>query len=306
MKKIKFLFLMLLGAFPVLAQESGMVYYEGTVTDQDGNAVAGASVCVYNGNPDTGVRNVEYKGVTDANGNYSIKVEESDLLYNLSIESNGYPCYLVNKVFSVKEGVFSFFPAPKDITLWNRLEFKKDQRATIIMPEAPNPNWGRFYRIDSFENSDIIFKRENEPKANVPYVIFPNEDFSIDISGYNYSGIPAPDSVILIRQSSSEWYGFCGSYCNTDFLIESMIRILDESSDSWNGLSTNSVRIGAFRAYLVVPRYSMNYVFEGGPTSISSMTSTSRDPAIFDLQGRRILGEPKHGMYIQNGKKVMR
>lgn len=46
MKKIKFLFLMLLGAFPVLAQESGMVYYEGTVTDQDGNAVAGASVCL--------------------------------------------------------------------------------------------------------------------------------------------------------------------------------------------------------------------------------------------------------------------
>jgi hypothetical protein len=27
---------------------------------------------------------------------------------------------------------------------------------------------------------------------------------------------------------------------------------------------------------------------------------------IYDLQGRRLQGEPKHGMYIQNGKKVMR
>ena len=27
---------------------------------------------------------------------------------------------------------------------------------------------------------------------------------------------------------------------------------------------------------------------------------------LFDLQGRPVQGSPKHGMYIQNGKKVMR
>ena len=27
---------------------------------------------------------------------------------------------------------------------------------------------------------------------------------------------------------------------------------------------------------------------------------------LFDLQGRRIQGSPKHGVYIQNGKKVMK
>jgi hypothetical protein len=27
---------------------------------------------------------------------------------------------------------------------------------------------------------------------------------------------------------------------------------------------------------------------------------------LYDLQGRRIQGSPKHGVYIQNGKKVMK
>ena len=30
------------------------------------------------------------------------------------------------------------------------------------------------------------------------------------------------------------------------------------------------------------------------------------NPAIYDLQGRRIQGEPQKGLYIQNGKKILK
>ena len=46
----------------------------------------------------------------------------------------------------------------------------------------------------------------------------------------------------------------------------------------------------------------------GETTGIESMNNVqcTMNNVLFDLQGRRIQGSPKHGVYIQNGKKVMR
>ena len=40
--------------------------------------------------------------------------------------------------------------------------------------------------------------------------------------------------------------------------------------------------------------------------TIETKNPRTINPAIFDLQGRRIQGEPKHGVYIRDGKKVMK
>ena len=46
----------------------------------------------------------------------------------------------------------------------------------------------------------------------------------------------------------------------------------------------------------------------GETTGIESMNNVQRtmNNVLYDLQGRRIQGSPKHGVYIQNGKKVMK
>ena len=50
-----------------------------------------------------------------------------------------------------------------------------------------------------------------------------------------------------------------------------------------------------------------DFEWTAAPTSVSApQTQVSTSEKLFDLQGRRILGEPKHGVYIQNGKKVIR
>lgn len=46
-----------------------------------------------------------------------------------------------------------------------------------------------------------------------------------------------------------------------------------------------------------------NYVL---PSGIDEVKTTSAAPAYYDLQGRRINCPSAHGIYIVNGKKIMR
>lgn len=305
MKTIKILFLMLLGVLPVMAQESDPVCYEGTVTDQNGNAIVGANVCLYTTNLESHDRDFEYKGVTDANGNYSIMVAESDKFYSLSVESDGYPDFVMDLGFAVKETVGSLYPAPKDITLWNRLDFKKDKRATIILPEAPDASWGRYYRKDHCEGRTVYFVREESPQANVPYFIFPAADFSIDLSKYDMKNLPTPGIVSLNDETADERFAFCGSYTNMSVLGF----VMDDTPDCGNGVvedgKADYPRVGAFRAYFT-SRNSMSVVFEGEPTGISHITSTSMDSSVFDLQGRKLVGTSTKDIFVKNGKKIVK
>ena len=304
MKTIKLLLLMIYGALTIHAQESDAVDYNGKVTDQDGNAIAGANVCLYHTDMATFDRDIEYKGITDDNGNYSIRVDESDKFYSLSVESDKYPSYVMDLGFTVKEIVGSIYPAPKDIKLWNRLDFKKNQKATVILPEAPDPSWGRYYRIDHCEGRTVFFVREKSPQANVPYFIFPTADFSNDLSKYNLNNLPEPGYVSMSDEAADKRFAFCGTYTNMSVLGY----VVDDTPDCSNGIiddeKVDYPRVGAFRAYLTGGN-SLSLEFVGEPTTISDIV-TSKTSVLLDLQGRRIQGEPKHGVYIKDGKKVMK
>ena len=46
--------------------------------------------------------------------------------------------------------------------------------------------------------------------------------------------------------------------------------------------------------------------YKGGNLSIISHTTASGHSGLYDLQGRRLNHEPAHGIYIHNGRKVVR
>ena len=51
----------------------------------------------------------------------------------------------------------------------------------------------------------------------------------------------------------------------------------------------------------------LNHWLNNDEAGISDASSPQNpQSATFDLQGRRIQGEPKHGVYIKEGKKVMK
>ena len=83
--------------------------------------------------------------------------------------------------------------------------FTKDQMATIILPTEPDAGKGKYYRLDRVEAGEIIFEQELQPRAHVPYIIVPDEDFSIDPRAFDLSGLNS-DTV------SIDGISFIGSY----------------------------------------------------------------------------------------------
>ena len=74
-------------------------------------------------------------------------------------------------------------------------------------------------------------------------------------------------------------------------------------------LSESDRTIAANKAYLIVddaaePSFSLK--LDGGLTGINGVENAGADAPVYDLQGRRLPQVPEKGIYIQNGKKIMK
>lgn len=300
----------------------------GTVTDELGQPIEKACLKLKSVGPFGGQT---FEVYTDTEGKYSIQMDArvGRLLGEVSAEGHAshvfrgmYPdfagenslCYVV--VNGTDNPV-------RDIVLYSKVYYKKDQRATIILPVAPDPTLGRYYRLckrdnDYFSYWEIVFEREYNPEANVPYVIFPNDDFELNVGDYDLGQspgkivLPDPDLQsyeLKLHLESTPWCSLVGTYQNTDAgRIKEVdeIVLLDETPDC--GGELNSFRVGAMRAYILQilswPKIT-TFVFPGEPTGIAVTESVETDsPSTYDLQGRSVKQPLKKGVYIRDGKKV--
>ena len=129
--------------------------------------------------------------------------------------------------------------------------FTEGQMATIILPTTPDASKGKYYRLDRCEDEKIIFEEELNPKARTPYIIVPNEDFSIDLSMLDLTGL-SQDTV------SIQGIDFIGSYTSEELDDQEgfYIDIIDTTPDCSLSPSVETEKgaflIGALRAYLQV------------------------------------------------------
>ena len=221
--------------------------------------------------------------------------------------------------------------------------FTQDQMATIILPTAPDASKGKYYRLDRVEDGQIIFEQEKQPRAHVPYIIVPSEDFSIDISSLDLEGLQA-DTVTVGGVS------FIGSYVRKELPALTggdgggslYYDIIDTTPDcgflSAAETGKETFRIGALRAYLTVnwddpynhhgsksPEDKLDIVLKDDGTGIEQIQSSKfkiqndgeevngkwSNGKCYDLSGRKwsmINGQcsmPK-GIYIQNNRKLVK
>ena len=301
---------------------SEVKYLTGTVCNQDGLPVAGAHIQVSYSRS-----GAEYYADTDDNGRYTLRVEESNHPYPVVVSAPGYSTYTGQRNNSTPSDntivTLNGEHPTRDFTLFSAVAFKKDRRSTIILPVAPNPDWGRYYRLASRTMTEVVFEYEAAPKANTPYIIFPYKDFELSIEDYNFDR--EPESIVLpwpegSSLSNVQFATMYGSYKNEDIMrtydVES-IMLLDDSSDCDNNGMPVYGRIGACRAYLVLLsawpyNIEVSYPitqfirFAGEPTTIKGIeATTSQTQSTYDLQGRRIDGQPRQGVYIRDGRKVV-
>ena len=191
------------------------------------------------------------------------------------------------------------------------VSFTAGQMATIILPTAPDASKGKYYRLDRYEDGQIIFEQELQPQAHIPYIIVPNEDFSINLRTLDLAGCYR-DTVSVAGIS------FIGSYVSETFDYPDgfYIDFIDITLDC---RFDESCEIGALRAYLLVhwddpynqggtrvpPLNKRGIVLRDYGTGISMPSVSNKKNTLFDLQGRKLQGKPSRGIYIENRKKVL-
>ena len=204
--------------------------------------------------------------------------------------------------------------------------FTEGQMATIILPEEPNAGMGKYYRLDRIEEGKIVFEQELHPQAHVPYIIVPNEDFSIDLNTLDLEGC-SPDTVsIKVRfegQAESQSIYFIGSYVSEEHEQQEgcNIQFIDTTPDCSISFSEETGKetflIGALRAYLTWDDpYNqggtkgrgdkLEIVLLDYGTSIREIKNEElrMKNDVFDLSGRKIVnGQLQRGIYIENGRK---
>ena len=203
--------------------------------------------------------------------------------------------------------------------------FTEGQMATIILPTEPDASKGKYYRLDRVEEGKIIFEQELQPQAHIPYIIVPNEDFSIDLNNMDLEGC-SPDTVsIEVRfeeQTESQSIYFIGSYVNEELEQQEgcNIQLIDTTPDCSVSFSEETGKraflVGALRAYLEAKwdafeydiRFTNIVLYDQG-TGIEEIKNEElrikNDEAIYDLQGRRLPRKPTQGIYIENRKKML-
>ena len=195
--------------------------------------------------------------------------------------------------------------------------YTEGQMATIILPVAPDASKGKYYRLDRCEGNEVIFEQELQPRAHVPYIIVPSEDFSIDPSALDMAGL-SNDTV------SIEGLSFIGTYSREELNEQDgfYIHIIDTTPDcsfSPSGETGKGAVIGALRAYLLVhwddpynqggtkvpPSEKLRIVLKDNPDGIEQMVNRkSSNSKCYDLQGRK-LANPRKGIYIKDREKIV-
>jgi len=269
----------------ILTVATEVVSQAGQVIDQEGHLVSGAKVQMES---NASGFHIAYENSTDDNGKYSIRIGEGERYYSARVSAPGHASYIDNfSMLAKKNPVRNFM-------LRNVIYYKAGQKATIIMPTAPSANWGKYYKMDRMDGNRLIFERELSPKANVPYVIIPETDFSVDLRDLDMSA--EPDTLTLagwLDDNNRYRYqiDFVGSYSSRNFFPTSNEICLffnDEAESGWeertngNNIVRHIPRIGALHACLVIDAgYDIEVVFydqTDGLPSLAGDTINSYTP----------------------------
>ena len=295
-------------AFPYISAIIEKKELTGTVVTQDGTPIEGAEVRLYNETYNTLIVIAE----TDSVGKYSAVVRKNLEMQGTVIAKGCAPYH--------EQFFWDLESEEQDVVLTNAVHYKTGQQASIILPVKPDPTVARYYKLvrreEGFNGTGIhlIFNRENDPLPNVPYIIFPECDFDISLADYDLDALP--DMIfepLPYDNGELKMAGIYGAYSNKQIFItddSTSFYNLDEMSLD-NCLLNNSdrfFRTPPFRCYIRDKNLSAsNFVFVDDASSIDSLKEDKKGlPTLFDLQGRRLNAEPKHGVYIRNGKKVVK
>lgn len=167
----------------------------------------------------------------------------------------------------------------------------------------------------------VKFETVSEIEANHPYIIKVSEpitDFTVDDVDINPEAEPSTQCVALRTGSGTKKdpYVYFYDYFTGTYVAETTLPALSlflNGNKFW--YSAGVTKMKAYRAYFslyfnltdVEEAYSeVKMSVDGIETHVEGITSETNIDVVYDLSGRKLDKAPQRGVYIHNGKKILK
>lgn len=243
--------------------------------------------------------------------------QESKAKYNyISVVTNDYKTATVTSSNTLDEITVNTFNAQNDVDVQLKRSLTPTQWNTFCVPFAISENviaekFGagtKVYTFGSMNGNVMNFVASTTIEAGKPYIVKPaNTVVNPTFTGVN---IEAKSPV----QSGENGFYMQGTYgAKTDLTTDGTNLFLGEGNKFYKP-AKGSTKMKGMRAFFIVPQgtnlAALRANIDGATTAIDELTTVVEQPTdnrIYNLQGQFVgtSFEGLHGVYVQNGKKVL-
>ncbi len=192
-------------------------------------------------------------------------------------------------------------------------QFSAGVPSSVCLPFQPAATSnGKFYTYKSADDKHIVITTVDDPKANTPYFFYPSNNAPLSNTSQTIGAVTTAEEM-----TSKNLYGV---YAGKSFAKVSNAYGMASTAFTYNGKDypagtfvkfTDKAYLNPFRAYLLLNGTSpksavMEMVVDDTPTGITNQpTASNAETSYYNLQGMRVAA-PTKGIFIHNGKKIVK
>lgn len=244
--------------------------------------------------------------------------QESRAKYNyISVVTNDYKTATVTSSNTLDEVAVNTFNAQNDVDVQLKRTLSPEYWNTFCVPftisaDVIKEKFGEGTQVCTFgsmEGTVMNFAHSTSIEAGKPYIVKPTKEV-VDptFTGVNIEAVAA-------KQVGANGYFMQGIYSvKTDLTTDGTNLFLGDGNKFYKPLGTTTAKMKGMRAYFIVPSgtnfAALRANIDGATTAIDELTTVVEQPTdnrIYNLQGQFVgtSFEGLHGVYVQNGKKVL-
>lgn len=244
--------------------------------------------------------------------------QESKAKYNyISVVTNDYQTATVTSSNTLDEVTVNSFNAQNDVDVQLKRSLTPAQWNTFCVPftiskDVITEKFGAgtlVYTFGSMTGNVMNFTASTTIEAGKPYIVKPTKE----VVDPTFTGVNIVESDPV--KLGADGFFMQGTYgAKTDLTTDGTNLFLGDGNKFYKPAGTTTARMKGLRAFFIVPQgtnlAALRANIDGATTSIDELTTVVEQPTdnrIYNLQGQFVgtSFEGLHGVYVQNGKKVL-
>lgn len=244
--------------------------------------------------------------------------QESRAKYNyISVATNDYKTATVTVSNTLDEVAVNSFNAQNNVDVQLKRTLSPEHWNSFCVPFAISADviaekFGAGTQVCTFGsmNGNVMnFAHSTTIEAGTPYIVKPTQEVvNPSFTGVNIEATAA-------KKVGADGYFMQGIYsAKTDLTTDGTNLFLGDGNKFYKPAGTTTARMKGMRAFFIVPQgtnlAALRANIDGATTAIDELTTVVEQPTdnrIYNLQGQFVgtSFEGLHGVYVQNGKKVL-